>query len=212
MKLRGPLVIAVLVFAAFFSGYAGTSSATVLCKIQLPECTGGNALPVPETVAPTLTSTSALFSQTLGTSCKASSLEWKTTENLGFSPEPLLAEIIGWKFSNCGGSCSTATALFPFEAEFQAIRDGAPPTNWHGNGTLKIFSPKIKLSGCTGGQVCTDSAASIVFEVKGGGPMELIAHSAPMSVTGSSCGTAATFSGEYSVLTKYEKLFLEPVP
>ncbi|HKT83292.1 MAG TPA: hypothetical protein VJQ84_05585 [Solirubrobacterales bacterium] len=211
MKLRGALVIAALISAAFFAGYAGTSSATVLCKIKLPECVG-NDLPVPETVTATMTSTSAVFTQALGTSCKASSLEWETTEDLGFWPEPLLAEIIGWKFSSCTGSCSTVTTLTPREAEFQAVREGSPPTNWNGNGSLKIFSPEIKLSGCSGGGACTDNASSIVLEVKGGAPMKLIAHSVPMSVTGASCGTSATFSGEYLVLTKFEKLFLEPVP
>jgi hypothetical protein len=212
MKLRGLLVVAVLAFAAFFAGYAGTSSATILCKIKIPECPS-NALPVPEIVPSNLTSgTEAVFTQTLATSCKVSNLELKTTEDLGFWPEPLLAEVIGWKFSSCSGSCSTVTAVTPRGARFDALREGSPPTVWNGNGSLKIFSAEITLSGC-GGPVCTD-AASITLKVKGGLPMKLIASLVSMSVSGTSCGTASpTFSAEYSVsVPKTEGLWVEPVP
>jgi len=213
MRIRGPLVIAALVFAAFFAGYAGTSSATVLCTKKIPECPG-NALPVPEIVPSTMTSTAAVFTQTLGTSCKVSSLELETTQDLGFWPEPLLAKVIGWKFSSCSGSCSTVTALTPREAEFEALREGSPPTVWNGNGTLKIILAKFELSGCTGGVVCTD-AGSIVLKVIGGTPhMKLIVSSGSMSVSGPpSCGTTnPTLSVEYSVMTKTEGLWVEPVP
>jgi hypothetical protein len=214
MRLRGPLVVAALVSAAFFAGYAGTSSATVLCTIQSTECPPGNQLPVPETVL--ATSTSALFSPTPGTStaCKASSLELKTTSNLGFSPEPLLAKVTSWTFSSCS-SCTTVTVSPSppsYKAEFVATQDGSP-FGFHGNGKLKILFPEIKLSGCPGAAVCTASAASIVFEVKGGSPMKFIVSSAPMTVTGTaSCGMSTAFSAEYSVVTKLKGLWLEPVP
>ena len=185
--------------------------------MKIPECPG-NALPVPEIVPSNLKSgTEAVFTQTLGARCKVSNLELKATEDLGFWPEPLLAEVIGWKFSSCSGSCSTVTAVTPRKARFDALREGSPPTVWNGNGSLKIFSPKIELSGCTGGVVCTDSEASIVLKVEGGLQMKLIASSVPMTVSGpSSCtttGTSAMLSAEYVVsVPKTEGLWLEPVP
>jgi hypothetical protein len=52
-----------------------------------------------------------------------------------------------------------------------------------------------------------------VLKVIGGSlHMKLIASSVPMSVSGTSCGTSATLSAEYSVMTKTEGLWLEPVP
>jgi hypothetical protein len=214
MKLRGPLVIAAFVFAAFFAGYAGTSSATVLCTIQSTECPPANQLPVPETVL--ATSTSALFSPTPGTStaCKSSSLELATTSNLGFSPEPLLAKVPSWTFSSCS-SCTTVTVSPSppsYKAEFVAIQDGSP-FGFHGNGKLTILSPEIKLSNCPGGVACTANAASIVFEVKGGSPMMFTASSASMTLSGgTACVGSTTFSAKYSVVTKLKGLWLEPVP
>lgn len=215
MKLRGLLVIAALISAAFFASYAGTSSATVLCKMKIPECPGF-ALPVPENVPSNLApGTKAVFTQALGSSCEVSNLELKTTEDLGFWPEPLLAEGIEWKFSSCSGSCTTVTASTPPSARFDALREGSPPTVWNGNGSLKIISAEIKLSGC-GGPVCTDTGA-ISLKVLGGGPMKLIASMASMSVSGgTSCvpgaGTAK-LSAEYLVkIPKIEALYLEPVP
>jgi len=103
----------------------------------------------------------------------------------------------------------TANISPPFKAEFQAILEGGA---WQGNGTLKILSPEIKLSGCPLAAVCTASAASIVLKVRGGSPMKFIANSVPMNLTGSaSCPASTTLSAEYSV-TKYKELWLEPVP
>lgn len=95
MKLRGPLVIAALVFAAFFAVNAGTSSATVLCKMKIPECPG-NALPVPEIVPSNLKSgTEAVFTQTLGARCKVSNLELKQPKTSDFGQNPCWPKSLG---------------------------------------------------------------------------------------------------------------------
>jgi hypothetical protein len=210
MKLRGPVALLVVASTAFFAVHVGASSATTLCRIQLPECVG-HGLPVPESLEGELVmSTSASFSQMTGTNCEVSNLELETTSNLG-EGHPLLAKITKWKFGSCG-SCSSVTALgLPYkEAEFEALQDGSPVT-FHGNGTLRIFAPEFKLSGCSGGLTCIDSAKSIALEIIGGTPMDIIAHSVPMKVSGTSCGTSATFSAKYVEL-RWEALWLEPAP
>jgi hypothetical protein len=216
MNLWRKIGLLAILAVAFAATQVGTSSATVLCKIKIPECPS-NALPVPEIVPSNLaTGTEAVFTQALGASCKVSSLELKTTEDLGFWPEPLLAEVIEWKFSSCSGSCTTVTALKPRQARFDALREGSPPTVWNGNGSLKITSAEIKLSGCTGGVACTDTG-TISLKVVGGLQMKLIASLVPMSVSGgTSCmpgANTAKLSAEYLVsVPKTEGLWLEPVP
>jgi len=209
MRLRGPLVITALVFAAFFTVYAGTSSATTLCLTQLPECGLGNALPVPEIVKAEMTNPFAVFAGQ--DECEVAKLELKTTSNTG-PVKPLLAEITSLTFQSCG-SCPTVTAVGgPYNAEFEALEDGVGPF-WHGNGSLTIINPKFKLSGCPGNTVCTDSASSIKLKVTGGSPMVITASSAPLSVSGpTSCGLSSSLSVEYKVTSQKGKLWLEPDP
>lgn len=210
MKLRGSVVIAALVFAAFFAGRVGTSSATNLCLVQLPECGLGNALPVPETVKAEMTNPYAVFGGQ--DECEIAKLELKTTSNTG-PVKPLRAEVTSLEFQTCG-SCPTVTALSPpYEAEFEALKDLPGPT-WHGNGSLKIIHPKIELSGCGHGTfTCIDSAGSITLTVTGGA-MAITASSTPLSVSGpASCGgPSSTFSAEYKVTSPKGKLWLEPDP
>ena len=211
MKLRGLLGLVAIVATAFFAGHVGTSSATSLCLVQLPECGLGNALPVPETVKAEMTNPFAVFAGQ--DECEIAKLELKTTSNTG-PVKPLLAEVNPLKFLTCG-SCPTVTARnLPYEAEFEALKDLPGPT-WHGNGSLKIIDPKIELSGCTPGNfTCIDSASSITLKVTGGSPMVITASSAPLSVSGpTSCGSSSSFSAEYKVTSqKKGTLWLEPDP
>lgn len=209
MKPRGLLVLVLVASTAFLVAPAGTSSATSLCRIPLPECAFGNDLPVPEAIEAKMTTPSLLFSQPTETACEATGLELETTSNTGFG-QPLLAEIVAWKFNFCG-VCSSVTALgLPYEAELEALQDGSPAT-FRGNGILRILSPEFKLSGCPGGLTCIDSAGEIAFKVVGGGPMRFAAGGEPMNVGGASCGSNATFEAEYSEAL-WKKLWLEPVP
>jgi hypothetical protein len=212
MKLRGVLGLVAIVSTAFFAVHAGTSSATNLCLVQLPECGSGNALPVPETVKAEMTNPYAVFGGQ--DECEIAKLELQTTSNTG-PVKPLRAEVTSLEFQTCG-SCPTVTALSrPYEAEFEALKDLPGPT-WHGNGSLKIIHPKIELSGCSPGNfTCIDSAGSITLTVTGGSPMVITASSAPLSVVSgpASCGgPSSSFSAEYKVTSPKGKLWLEPDP
>jgi hypothetical protein len=198
LKIIGLAAIA----AAALMAFAGSASATVLCKANESPCSSANTYPAGTRIHAELKEGEAVLTAGFGNiQCKISTIEGKTA-NAGSSTETVHGAIEKLTFENCNGGACTVTVLKTGELEIHTELSTS-----NGNGTLTAKGQEVTTN-CTFFNVnyhciwSTGTTGTDLGTLTGGAPATLTAKEALISRTGGTSGVACGSSGKWDAVYK----------